>query len=105
MSLTLLSLEVLWVCLLLGDFSSQSCVGEQSLVCGEDGVTYANECYAKKAKKDIVRVGPCLESRKCRCNRLMDDVCGSNGIQYYNACLARCHGVEEYTYGKCGDGV
>lgn len=49
MRLKILSLVVLWVCLSLGDVSSQSCVGEQSLVCGEDGVTYANECYAKKA--------------------------------------------------------
>ncbi|XP_061162590.1 serine protease inhibitor dipetalogastin-like [Saccostrea echinata] len=83
------------------DSSKESCPRDLTLLCGRDGITYANECYAKRANVGIQDVGPCEENRKCRCNRIMIDVCGYNGIQYNNPCLARCHGVENFTLGKC----
>ncbi|XP_048773956.2 serine protease inhibitor dipetalogastin-like [Ostrea edulis] len=91
------------ISLYLSDLSSgASCFGSFAPLCGQDGITYANECYAKQAHVEVKDNGPCPEKR-CRCNRIMIDVCGHNGIQYNNPCLARCHYVERYTFGKCED--
>ncbi|XP_052718556.1 serine protease inhibitor dipetalogastin-like [Crassostrea angulata] len=92
---------VLFICWSFGEvFSESPCSRAESLVCGEDWITYINECYANKAKKKIKWNGPCPPT-KCRCNRLMIDVCGSNGMEYSNPCVARCHGVTQFTMGKC----
>ena len=51
-----LSLPVFSAC---GDVKSIDCSGYYHPVCGSDGKTYANDCYAKLADVDIILDGSC----------------------------------------------
>ncbi len=66
-------------------------------VCGCDGITYANECYAQNAGLTYFTEGPC---GFILCADEIDPVCGSNGVTYPNACYADFAGVE-FTAGAC----
>ncbi|MFP4656067.1 MAG: Kazal-type serine protease inhibitor domain-containing protein [Candidatus Woesearchaeota archaeon] len=81
-------------------------------VCGEDGKTYGNDCYADKEGIKIAHEGECEEAVEKNeedkdenaviCTREFDPVCGSDGKTYSNSCVAKeQNGVEIAHEGEC----
>jgi len=76
-------------------------------VCGSDGVTYGNECYAKNAGVTDWTEGvcDCIDESKIsddyNCDDVYDPVCGCNRITYSNDCHAENAGVTDWTEGVC----
>ena len=61
------------------------CGEEYDPVCGVDGNTYINECFASKSRVEIAGLGACAPSG---CPGVPDPVCGMNGRTYLNRCEA-----------------
>ena len=80
-------------------------------VCGSNGVTYINSCYAEAAGiTDYTRgvcFSDCIDPNKIDadavCTTDYDPVCGCNGVTYMNACAADAAGVMDYTPGPCSN--
>jgi hypothetical protein len=78
-------------------------------VCGSDGVTYINSCYAEQAGVFDYTPGLCYGScidpdlidPDADCGGDFQPVCGCNGVTYLNACAAEAAGVTSYTPGSC----
>jgi len=68
-------------------------------VCGADGATYSNACFAACAGISSHTPGEC----PCPgiCPDIYDPVCGADGATYPNACSAACAGVSSHTPGQC----
>ncbi|KAL4238317.1 Serine protease inhibitor Kazal-type 5 [Mactra antiquata] len=75
-------------------------------VCGDDGITYANNCEMTCVGVQLASQGPCASNgavtdSPCLCTYQYDPVCGDNGITYINACLLNCAGVHMAQRGEC----
>ena len=89
--------------------TANSCPNIISPVCGSNGVTYINICYAQAAGITDYTEGVCFGScinpaqmnPNANCNFIFQPVCGCNGITYPNECVASAEGVTSYTQGPC----
>lgn len=82
----------------------RKCGNKLKSVCGEDNVTYRNECLMKCFyKKKLKSFGPCpsQSDNSCICTALYDPVCGVDGKTYGNACNAACAKVAVAYTGAC----
>ncbi|TNE46103.1 MAG: hypothetical protein EP343_25385 [Deltaproteobacteria bacterium] len=90
-------------------------------VCGRDGKTYRNPCYARCARTTAACKGTCPCKRRCRvdqqcpkgsvclgrrcqkcvCPLLYAPLCGADGQTYVNACYARCNHTQPQCKGSC----
>ena len=78
-------------------------------VCGINGVTYLNSCYAERdgitEYTEGVCYSDCISPDKIDldaiCDTDYDPVCGCNGVSYINACIAENSGVTKFTPGLC----
>lgn len=86
-------------------------------VCGCDGVTYGNGCYATnyygitsftEGECDNIVLPPvdCIDSSlinpNLACTMIYDPVCGCDGVTYSNGCIAAIgFGITNYTMGEC----
>lgn len=82
-------------------------------VCGSNGVTYVNSCYAKAAGIDDFTSGVCYSEcidsdfinpvALAECSNNYIPVCGCNDVTYLNSCVAENSGITEYVLGACID--
>ena len=91
--------------------SACSCTSNLDPVCGVNGQTYRNDCYAfcdgfmqNGEGVEVKCKGKCPCSAQpdvCICTYQYDPVCGRNGMTYGNSCGARCAGQAVQCTGEC----
>jgi PKD repeat protein len=82
-------------------------------VCGNNGITYLNSCFAEAAGVTTYTAGPCWSpgivvanmNPTINCGAYYEPVCGFNGVTYQNACAAEAAGVVDYFTGVCQMGA
>lgn len=75
------------VCLRTG-ISANKCPSFLDYVCGADGATYTNGCYALTSGTTVACKGKC-PCPATTCAQIWAPVCGSNGVTYSNTCKAQ----------------
>jgi hypothetical protein len=70
-------------------------------VCGVDGETYTNSCYAACECVDVAYPGKCGECSKICDGTKVSLVCGEDGNTYANICYAKCAGVTPVCGNAC----
>ena len=67
-------------------------------VCGEDGNTYINDCFAGKSQVRVAGLGACTANG---CPSYLDPVCGMNGRTFINRCEAEADRILVQRKGAC----
>ncbi|VDI38634.1 Hypothetical predicted protein [Mytilus galloprovincialis] len=80
-----------------------TCPSSVKFVCGEDGNSYRNSCFARRANTRIEcnKKCPCKSSCTSSCSNTYQPVCDRDGKTFFNECYARCAFATVKCHNRC----